>query len=218
MCRFLAATPDLPCPPAYEVLQKARRVTYRWTHEIVSKLQDTTIDDKAADRLRIRACEMAATCRATFDVDPGTHLDCLLASDEDVAILLECSIRVHDNIPSDLNDASLDLQRLLHRDCRLSHSLESHVNRLIDVNRYGLDHAISSIWPEYRCGAGGWQRLKKPNLRWLTTLTTPLRGERPQHVHFNILDGTLLVDGKALGHLPSEIVKHSTYQRIFGQV
>ena len=217
MTRFLTAIPDLPCPPAYELLQKARRVTYKWTCEIVSKLQDIT-DDKAANRLRIRACEMAATCRATFDVDPGTHLDYLLASDEDVAILLECSIRVHDNIPPDLNNTSPDLQRLLHRDRRLSHSLESHVNRLIDANRYGLDHAINSVWPEYRCGAGEWQHLDEPNLRWLFTLTTPLCGKQPRHVHFNTLDGTLLVDGKALGHLPSEIVKHPTYKRIFGQV
>ena len=214
--RLLTATPDLPCHPACEVLRKARGVTHKWMREILSKLEGI-LDDKAADEFRRRACEMAAICRATFDVDPGTHLDDLLSGDEDVAILFECSIRIHDNTPPNLDDASLDLQRLLHRDHRLSHSLKSHTNRLIDAKWGGLDQAISSVWSQYHCGAGGWRHLEEPNSRWLTTLTAPSCGE-PQQVHFNMLDGTLLVDGKALGRLPPEILKHSTYQRIFGEV
>jgi hypothetical protein len=60
--------------------------------------------------------------------------------------------------------------------------------------------------------------LDEANSRWLTTFTAPLPNQRPQQVHYNILNGKLLVDGKPLGRLPQEIVSHSTYKRIFGQV
>ena len=184
--------------------------------EIVHNLQDA-VDDEASE-LQRRACEMAATCRATFDVDTGTHLDALLCSPADVAILLECAIRIHDNTPYNLGHTSLNFQNLLHRDRRLSHSLESAVNKLIHDDRRGLDTAISSVWSGYRPGNGGWQQLSNDKSRWLTSTTAPLPGQRAQKVHYNMLDGELLVDSRPVGRLPREIVSHSTYSRIFGQV
>ena len=37
-------------------------------------------------------------------------------------------------------------------------------------------------------------------------------------VHFNLLDGSLLVNGKPLGRLPNEIQRHPLYNLIFGEV
>ena len=218
--RLLASTEDAQQQvqhSAYELLRKARKVTHKWMREIVYKLQNTVDGDEFKD-LQRRACEMAATCRATFDVDAGTHLDALLHSSADVAILIECTIRIHDNTPPNLRDTSLDFQKFLHRDRRLSHFLELPVSELIHVERRGLDIAIKSVWSEYRPGRGGWRQLSDPNSRWLTSTTAPLFGQEGQEVHYNILDGRLLVDGYPLGCLPREIVGHSTYIRIFGQV
>ncbi len=185
--------------------------------EITHKLQDA-VDDNESSELQRRACEMAAICRATFDVDPGTHLNALLCSSDDVAILVECAIVIHDNTPPHLDDKFPDFQRLLHRDRRLSHLLELPVIKLIDTDRCGLDTAIGSVWSGYQSGGGRWQQ---PNSRWLMSHTAPLlgrTGQRAQEVHYNILDGELLVGGKPLGRLPREIVGHATYKRIFGQV
>ena len=185
--------------------------------EIVQKLQDTVDDDEASE-LQRRACDMAATCRATFDVDAGAHLDALLCSSADVAIAIECAIVIHDNTPPDLGHAFPDLQKLLDRDHRLSHFLESPLIKLIQEDQCGLDAAITSVWSVYRPGDGRWQQLDGPNSRWLTSFTTPLPDQRVQQVHYNILNGKLLVDGKSLGCLPQEIIGHSVYKRIFGQV
>ena len=198
-------------------MRKARKVTYNWMREIVQKLQGTVDDDEASE-LQRRACDMAATCRATFDVDAGTHLDALLCSSADVAIGIECAIVIHDNTPPHLDHAFLDLQKLLNRDHRLSHFLESPLIKLIQGDQCGLDTAITLVWSGYRPGDGGWQQLDGSNSRWLTSLTAPLPNQRAQKVHYNILNGKLLVDGKSLGCLPQEIVSHSTYKRIFGQV
>ena len=185
--------------------------------EIVLKLQDN-MDDDQANELQRRACDMAATCRATFDVEDGTHLRALLFSSEDVAIAIECAIIIHDNTPPHLGHKFPDFQKLLHRDHRLSHFLEALLVELIQDDECGLDIAVASVWSSYRPGDIGWQQLDGPNSRWLTSLTAPLSGQRAQQVHYNILTGKLLVDGKPVGRLPEEIVKHSTYSRIFGQV
>jgi hypothetical protein len=188
--------------------------------EIAQKLQDA-VDDNESSELQKRACEMAAICRATFDVDPGIHLDALLCSSADVAILVECAIVIHDNTPPHLGDKFPDFQRLLHRDRRLSHLLELPVIKLIDIDRCGLDTAIGSVWPGYQPGGEGWKQWPEPNSRWLKSCTAPLlgrTGQRAQEVYYNILDGELLVDGRPLGCLPREIVGHATYKRIFGQV
>jgi hypothetical protein len=201
----------------YRLLRKARRVTHNWMREIVLKLQDA-IDDDQTSELQRRACDIAVTCRATFDIEDGTHLDALLCSSADVAIAIECAIVIHDNTPPHLGHTFPDFQKLLHRDHRLSHFLEAPLIELIQDDECGLDTAIASVWSSYRPGDRGWQQLDGPNSRWLTSLTSPLPGQRAQHVHYNILTGKLLVDGKPLGRLPQEIVDHPTYSRIFGQV
>lgn len=186
--------------------------------EILGRLRCAVGVDEL-NELQRHACEIAATCRATFDVDPGIHLGALLSSSSDVAILIECTIVVHDNTPPHFGDTFKDFQKLLHRDRRLSHTLESAVFDRICADPSGLDDAISSVWRGYRRGEGGWKQLKEPNSRWLTSCTTPLnQNERAQQVHYNILQGMLLVDGKQLGRLPQDIVNHPTYKRIFGQV
>jgi hypothetical protein len=55
-------------------------------HQLAEKLQDSDDDDQVLS-FQLRVCEMAATCRGTYDVDP-THLSHLLASAEDFAILM----------------------------------------------------------------------------------------------------------------------------------
>ncbi|KIM46712.1 hypothetical protein M413DRAFT_23079 [Hebeloma cylindrosporum] len=214
--RLLASTLDWQVREnAYRLLGKARNMTHNWMLEIVNKLQDAVDDDQASE-LQRRACDMAATCRATFDVDPA-HLNALLLSSADVAIAIECAIVLHDNIPPHFGHAFLDLQKLLNRDHRLSHFLESPLIKLIQADRRGIDAAITSVWSAYRPGNGGWRQLDEPNSRWLTSFTASLPNQRAQQVHYNILNGELLVDGKSLGCLPQEIVGHSIYKRIFGQ-
>lgn len=186
--------------------------------EIIHKLQDVVNDDNSTTELRRRACETAATCRATYDVDTGTRGRALLSSSGDVAVFIECAIVIHDNTPHYFGDTVSDFQRLLHRDRRLSHLLEPSLVQCIHADRRGLDTAITSVWPRYRPGDAGWQQLPEPNSRWVTAFTNPLSNQRAQRVHYDMLSGKLMIDGKSLGRLPQEIVSHSIYKRIFGHV
>lgn len=218
--RLLASTNtscSVLCQTAYSLLRRARTITHKWMREIIQKQQNATDDDEASE-LQRHACEIAATCRATFDVDIGPHMEALLHSASDVFTLVECAIVVHDNTPPQLDQAQSHLKKLLYRDRRLSHHLEQCLLRCIDLDRTGLDIAITSVWPGYRPGSPDWQKLEEPNARWLTAFTAPVKGQRSQQVHYNIFEGKLLVDGKPLGRLPRDITSHSTYRRILGQV
>jgi hypothetical protein len=159
--------------------------------------------------------ESGATCRGTYDVDPD-HILHLLDSTNDVAILIESAILVHNNTPPHLSTSPIQLQQLIYRDCRLSHSLEVALYKRISECRDGLDRAIECVWTGYRPGTE-WLRLSPPNDRWIVTTTATESGKQSQNVQFNLLDGQLLINGTPLSRLPAKIVQHQTYLRILEQ-
>ena len=214
--RLLTSTGDLNVwARACSLLRKARNVAFRWMRQLTKRLQQSKDEHKTRE-FRLRVCEIAATCRGTYDVDPD-DVPFLLNSSEDVAILVECAIHLYDNTPSSLADVSVDFKRLLERDRRLSHSLESWLCQRIGEQREGLDSAIVGIWRVYRSGSE-WKQLEPPSNRWLCSVTASENGLESQYVQFNILEGQLLINGKPLGRLPQSIIKHATYVRLFGQV
>jgi len=163
---------------------------------------------------------LAATCFSTFDVCP-VYISALLTSDEDFSIAMQCTIVVHDNTPpSTPDDNYFYLERMLSRHRRLVHELEPIFSEsdLSDLYQAGLlhsggyDHALSQMWLGFR-GTSSWHALPRPNSRWIFCVT-----EEGQNVHYDLLTGQLLVDGKQLGRLPREIVGHQTYADILGAV
>ncbi len=110
---------------AYDIMCKARMVVFLWVQVLVKKLQETVKEDDMQD-LQCRIFELAATVQATYDVEPE-HIQALLQSDEDVKILIESSIIMHDNTPIRQRLISLEMQRLLHWSERLSHFIEPYL-------------------------------------------------------------------------------------------
>ena len=214
--RLLAST-TLPSiiDRACLILRKGRDVVLGWVKQLTKQLQENE-DEKRTGDIQQDLCEMAITCRSTYDVDP-VHVSRLLTSAEDVAVLLECAIVVHDNRPPEFSTFPAAFKVLLERDRRLSHALEPELARLIKRDRSGLDRAIASIWTEYRAGTE-WCHRPSPKDRWISSTTAPRTGTAPQHIDLNLLDGRLLIDGKPLGRLPQKIMRHPTYDRIFGRV
>jgi hypothetical protein len=54
-----------------------------------------------------------------------------------------------------------------------------------------------------------WHALPRPNSWWISC-----GAEGGHEVHYDLLTGKLLIDGKPLGRLPQEIVEHPTYASI----
>ena len=109
---------------------------------------------------------------------------------------------------------------LLERDRRLSLTLDGVLRDVIlaDASNRGIDLAVRNVWSGYRPGPQRWQPSPHPNSHWLTCETAATGRMRSQIVHLNLLDGTLLVDGKPIDGLSHGIREQALYKRIFGNV
>ncbi|GBE85314.1 hypothetical protein SCP_0705010 [Sparassis crispa] len=207
-CRLLASTMDQDVrESAYGLLRDARRITFRWLHELSENLSKVVREDEIFS-LQLRICAMAAICRSTYDVDLG-DLGALLGSEEDVSVFIQCAVHLHDNIPTE-KDVPSDLSLLLARDRRLSHFLEPALRDVIRRLSGVLDKPVAILWQEFQEGQT-WVQMQEPNDRWMTVAYDRTT------VHINALNGELLVNGKPLGRLPGAIVTHPDYTRIFSK-
>ena len=202
---------------AYVLLREARNVTHRWISAINNELGSTQ-DETFCGALRRRLCMLAATCFSTFDVSPE-HLPGILKNDEDFSIAMQCAIIVYDNTPS-LTPDDVYLARMLSRHRRLLHYLEPIFSELENntcgqaelLHSGGYDLALAQLWLGFR-NSSRWYALPQPHSQWISCVT-----EGGQRVHYDLLSGKLLIDGKRLGRLPREIVEHPIYVSIFGAV
>jgi hypothetical protein len=193
-------------------------VTHGWIRAVRDKLESgSTQDETTRVGLHQRLCMLAVTCFSTFDVCPE-HIPALLCDDKDFSIAMQCAIIMHENTPLRLDDKSLYLTQMLSRHRRLLHDLEpiflqsdpTDQTRLLHAPAF--DRALSWEWSDFR-RSSNWQPLPKPNSRWISCVT-----EGRQEVHYDILSGELLVDGRQLGRLPREMVEHPTYASVLGTV
>jgi len=197
------------------LLRRAREVTLRWTREVGKLLHDSE-DAEEVKTLNLRVLEMALTCHGTFDVD-RRHVSEMLSSVDDIAAVTECSIIVHDRSPAVTENLPPSVQTLLQRFMRLSHHLEPTIRERILADSQGIDRTVRQLWAGYRPGSC-WVALKTPSQRWLATKTTSEEDYSPLSVHYNTLDGSLLVNSTPLTRLPRVYELHTTYSRLFGEV
>ena len=212
--RLLTSSPDQAVSQkALGLLSAMRRRLFSWVTDLSDKLMKSHRDEELRGLLR----DTAAICRSTFDVDPPIIRE-VLCSAEDVEILLSSAILLHDNTPGKVAGLPTHSRLLLERDRRLSLALENVLGDLIqtDTGDQGIDLAVGRVWPLYRPGSR-WKPLRHSNSPWFSCTTSSTTSQRSQVVSFNLLDGSLLVDGKPLGRLPNAIVRHPLYNLIFGK-
>ena len=198
----------------YSLLRRIRTATFTLLTQLSVRMQASN-DQVVKRELQGRVRDMAFTCRSTFDINGDPSL--LLTSDEDIKAFAYCAIMIYDNTPSQAGDLPQHSQLLLERDKRCCHALEAVIRQYAERYREGIDRAVAEVWSSYRRGTH-WRALPAPNSRWLVSHTAASSSQSPQEVHFNLISGCLLVDGKQLGRLPSTIVQHLTYKMIFGDV
>ncbi|KAI6041743.1 hypothetical protein EDC04DRAFT_2980494 [Pisolithus marmoratus] len=215
VARILSATSparDHSYHRALGLLRTIREKTFLWVLELFHKLEQTTCEAEK-DQLRGRLRDSAAVCRSTFDVDLDTAKR-LLDSSRALEILVCCAIIIHNNTPLHFNGLRGISRLLIERDCRLSWKLEEVVGTMILEGHDGIDLGIKHVWPGYRRGAL-WRRTGDGNT-WFTTNTSSSAAQCSQRVHFDALNGTLLVDGRPFGRLPLGIRIKEIYRLLFG--
>lgn len=214
--RVLSLSPDTNVNTvALALLQKMRVVTEQWTENLGSILHNA-VEPRQILRLQQRLPKAAILCKMTFDVD-AQHVHRVMSTDDDVKAWTKSSMHVRDNLPGKEELLSIDLRRLLLRDRKVSHTLHRHVRLLVEKHKSkGLDRAIEQQWSDFQPQTISWSAFASPNQRWLHTRTASSADRRSQQVHYNILEGELLVDGSPLGRLPTDYIQSILYVRLFG--
>ncbi|KAI5993335.1 hypothetical protein EDD15DRAFT_2439801 [Pisolithus albus] len=201
---------------ALMLLRTVREKTFCWVLELFHKLERTTCEVEK-EQLRGRLRDSAAICRSTFDVgrDIATHV---LDSPQALEILVCCAIIINNNTPPQFDTLGGMSRLLVERDCRLSWDLEELVGTMIVQGNEGIDLGIKRVFPGYcrdtQCSQ--WQRVGEGNCSWFTTNTSRSDTKSSQRVHFDALNGTLLVDGRPMGRLPNEIRTDPLFTSLFG--
>jgi hypothetical protein len=199
----------------YLFLRRARQITLEWTRDVGQLLHESQ-DAEELKMLNFRVLEMALTCHSTFNVDKD-HLSALLNLREDISDLTECSIIVHDRCPAVTKHLPHAMKTMLQRHEKLCHLLEPILRKKILADRHTIDSTLRQVWMGYRPGSP-WATMVSPSERWLVTETSTEGGSSRMIVHYNVLDGSLLVNGSPLTRLPQTYELHSTYCRLFGEV
>ena len=212
--RLLSFTNDLSVvETTLELLAKIRKVALQWTQNLVPKIhyQHISTETHIAQQRLLMA---ALTCRLTYFTDQQ-HLSAVFQRKSDVATFVECSILIHDNSPEDISRLPFDLQQALLEDQKLAHFVESKMHRLALEGNAGITEGIARFWHGSNL-PDSWTPLSPPLNRWLQTNTVPLQNSIALQVHYDLLTGKLLVEGRRLGRLPSEYIQHALYKKIFG--
>ncbi|KAI9679782.1 MAG: hypothetical protein M1817_004796 [Caeruleum heppii] len=208
------STSDVVRQGCFEYLRKSRALSLRWTRELNQKLVEARTEEQVKE-LSVRTLEMALTCHGTFDVDQH-RLQSLLELDEDVEMVIECSIVAHDRCPAVTDALPPSMETLLARRRRLSYHLEPLLRKRILKSPTALDRTLRRLWAGYRPGIP-WSALAKPHDRWIVTETSSREVHSSLQVHYNLLDGSLLVNGLPLSRLPASYESHPTFRRLFGE-
>ena len=208
--RLLSMSPSVEVRDrCHDFLKRARKVSILWMRDVASLIQDEQEESQIRE-LDLRLLELALTCHETFNVD-DENLDAVLGSVEAMPILIECCITFHDRCRTSTPTLPASMRALIRRFRVSAHRLEDKVRQNILSDRASIDVAIKRLWSGY-CKGNSWTALSKPNDRWLMTISGPMT------IHYNILDGSLLINGSPLGRLPASFESHGTYNRLFGGV
>ncbi|KAH8699393.1 hypothetical protein GQ44DRAFT_632794 [Phaeosphaeriaceae sp. PMI808] len=196
-----------------DFLTVARRVTLSWTRKLMEELRSGVEDDQS-DSWSNTALEVALSCYGTFAVDP-CDMPQLLTSGNNVAMLTECAITIHDLCPASTTSLPDQIQRSLFRFSRTTHAMEETLHEILSQDANGLDDSIKRLWTSY-CPGTPWRSVKGNRHEWLMTESAGNDVTASVLVHYNLLTGSLLVNGSPLSRLPRHYEVHGSYQRLFG--
>ncbi|CAK1363128.1 unnamed protein product [Cercospora beticola] len=192
-----------------EVLRSAREIAVKWVGVLREKAY---VAQAEADRTIFvsKAVEMALICASAFDVE-DEYIDDILQHDG--SILLQCSIVIQEGEHSRTSDGRDHVSLLDVRYKRLLHRLYKTLAQQHLHNQ--LDHAVDKMWSGYRPGNHGWHPVSTTVDHWLETetATTPLAPS--MSVHFDLLSGTLLVNGLPLNSPPRSYRECQLYSTLF---
>ncbi|KAF2123668.1 hypothetical protein P153DRAFT_435751 [Dothidotthia symphoricarpi CBS 119687] len=203
---------------AMTLLKEARDITLTW----ITCLRDdvrSAREAHAAETAARSAFWAALLCRRTFST--FAESDQLIPQD-DLSAFVQASMALQENLLVDLAKLPPVLKAMLIRDTKLAFNIQSQLLQSIKASPQSIGMAINASWSNSANSTRKvftvWQTLTSPHDRWIvsTMVATMESSAKSQVVHYNFIEGHLLVDGKPLGKLPRDIRESLEVKKLFG--
>lgn len=192
-----------------EHLSGLRSISLKWATRVREKTSSTDNDTLRRD-LIARSTQLALICASTYDLERSV-LSKVLQNECDASTWIQCSMMIHDRKGIlDLTSESF-LRLLFYRWQIVSYRCYPIIaENVLSQKQAALDLAIKEAWAAYR-PRSAWSVASGPGAHWLVNSDGDLL------VHFNLLLGELLVNGRPLTCLPSDYEQHASYKTLFGR-
>lgn len=207
------------CPPessslAHCLLFKMRQVTLDWITGLrveMRNAKEVVVVERAA-----RYCFLSALlCRRTFisEAYSGVPMD-----GESFKSFVEATIAMQESLVVDLSKFSRTTQNKLVRDLKMTARMKPLLRASALSHASSLGAAIDTVWPGAKNTTRlytGWEFSPNPNQWWVMSTIPATETSTRQVVHYHLLQGHLLVDGRALGKLPADIRDSEILKELF---
>ncbi|KAH7021746.1 hypothetical protein B0J12DRAFT_773782 [Macrophomina phaseolina] len=219
--RLVSLGPPATSDDAMRLLDTARNLTYKWIGQLRAEIHRAT-DADSSRRCSRYALWAAILCRRTFSpyteiIRTGSFEN---LSPRDLQCFVESSATLQDNMVTDPAAFPPLLRHALIRDLKMVYRLRYLLRRSLEANPDSLTAAVDNIWPQ---SAGGERRsyssptfMDPPYGWWIQITVHGTYEKKQQSVHYDALEGHLLIDHKPIGRLPSEYRESQVLEELFG--
>lgn len=188
-----------------ELLAQSRMIALEWMDRLRERAHAAT-DHEDRTLFVSKSVEIAMICTSTFDVHE-TQMPAMVNSTAGVSALVQSSIVVQQGIHA-IERENQSLSLLLSRHQRTLH----RIYKLLLRHQNGIDDAVGKSWSAYIPSRDGWAMVSDIADNWFTTRTAA-----GLEVHYNSLDGELLVNGLPLDQPPKQYREQKLYSTLFGR-
>ncbi|KAG9663822.1 hypothetical protein KCU64_g1072, partial [Aureobasidium melanogenum] len=197
-----------------QLLRRARKVALDWCRQIELHVHQTSSNEEIQNDGAKRILLAALLCYSTFDVE-DQYIEQLLNSAEDLALAVEAQSIVCDNTPSNSTTLCLLIRQSLVGHLKIAHKLEPRIRGILRQHGAGVTSAVQKIWNGV-CLEPTWYVSSNSARSWVQNKTIPVGSGQAQQIHYNLLSGSLLVDGKPIGKVPDNIKSDPLVLQLFG--
>ncbi|EAQ92064.1 hypothetical protein CHGG_00299 [Chaetomium globosum CBS 148.51] len=198
---------------AHELIKMAREATLGWITQIREALWKSA-DTSAAEQIARFGVWASLLCRRTFTTFEDPNPDGNMSA-EDLEGFTQASVALQQNLVVDLGRLSPTLKTMMARDMKMAYRIRDVLRVAIQNHPLGLNRAIGKTWSDTSdqesatdSKFGQWTFVvsKSQSNQWITCLTKSTSTlTLAQRIHYNYIDGRLLVDGSHIGKLPLSI-------------
>ncbi|KAK0715578.1 hypothetical protein B0H67DRAFT_665770 [Lasiosphaeris hirsuta] len=213
---------------AEKLLKTAREMTLTWVRTLREEVCFASEADRDAVETAAEYGRWAALlCRKTFAIylrhKRGSRERLRQMTATDTETFIEASVGLQEQLIIDIGKLSRTFKSQLVRDLKMAFKLRFILKTSIEVHSAALSAAINAIWSKLDDTqvAKSYSRpvfLTPPNDRWVVVqvgIETQIGSQR-RAIHYNFVEGHLLIDGKPLGKLPLAIRECEQVKELFG--